>query len=1569
MSKTQDSIELTEEGLKKVQQRMSELEKPFNPDNKQGWSQDDLAQGSGTSVSTVKRFLNRKPITRQCIIKLTAALGIAPEEVVDLKVWNRTTATSQSARKSDIDWQDVCFTMLEPKRELASNLFTSGMGIKFELDDIHVPLGLVERPRKAQRRDDSSPEEGSRVYREEKEKITPIDYDDFFQQVLANQQSPKNNGKHLTIIGEPGAGKTTQLLKIADWVLDETEDLPIWISLGVVGEKPLQEYLLKDWLRDAAGKLDAAPPQWVEQLEQHLQDGRVWLLLDGADEMQVADPLGKLAEFVRVPLLKNVRVVLTCRLNLWDAAGNALSEFDTYKMLDFSYGDGKNSDQVKQFIDKWFANSSSALPYKEREQEASPRLGGTEGGQQLRKALDKTGKERIKDLARHPLRLALLCFTWQSGRGLPDTKAELYEMFVEALYVLKKGVFPTTSAQQRDLNAAFGQLALKAIDKGFKSLLPHSLVYEELKRPHPELFELADKLGWLNQIGGDPLKPVYAFFHPTFQEYFAACEIPKKENWHFFLKHSDKPTEGIYRIFAPKWKEVFLLWLGQPEKEVPYKQKEELIQALVTFEGDCRDFYHYQAYCLASSGLAEFRTCSLSKVILEQIVKWSFGYFDSDRQQWGDFLEPIKNLARTALQETNRTIASNALIKRLLTISNADNLDPLKDKDNRWLVLETFLEKIIVDNQDVIEYITEFLYSSQDESVCLEAISILKKIAPVNRGAISVLTQLLHPSQNKDIRLEAALSLTELDTGNFQALAALIELFPTYLKADKDVFTCGKVWRIRNALGNIKQEQLKINKYLIPLLSINYNEIIRLESANILAKVGSFRAEVSTTLWNLIHNTQSCDIVISALETLSEAEPDNTQVISAQKTLFIYLLQNNKQNDMSRLYYAQKLGKIAPSNPETIAALLELLQTSKDDYIHEEAIKSLGEIASDNSQANEALNKLLHPSQKKSIRLETAKSLWKTDPNNWDVIETLLDLITSNWNSLHFEEELLPGKAANYLEEIAIGDSRVIATLIELLSTCQNDCWLIPEILGKIVLDKQEAVVPLKKLLHSNQDEESRLLAAESLLEIDQDNPDAVKALTELVDITQNSSICWCAAKDLWKIGYGNEKTLNILIEQICDSTSDEYGYSYTRSLLLDNLAKNESLDVINPIINLFEDTSKTQDARLGAIWLLRDIGNDCSEVITALIRCLNTEPDLEIRRSAASTLVAISADNQRFVDILTHLRDTDPDPKICCMAASALLESSPGNRKLIEQAIEPLTKWLLCISQFEDERLDTAKNLEQIDPGNPDAINVMVEVLLFSEDWEGIEYEYYSRPSAIKSAAAHLKDIRKIEGLTLIVKQLKDWLLDQNNENDKRRRSVCLKVLLHCAQNMSYLDFYQAWHSQPTSTHPETPDNIPVGNSAEAQILELQNINFKQLQSTDYTFPLIINLLSFKEETEQEAIAQKICTKIYKHHAVQIPGKPPTVKNDAELQQHLFEIQDKLQRPNLALVLYIKDTNGFHEPTEEAIAFCQKLADPDLGVHITWITNQHLEPPLKDILPNSPKLIARIQSWIDEIV
>lgn len=117
---------------------------------------------------------------------------------------------SRSQPKGDINWQRVCRTYLQLHRSLASNVFSAGMGIRFALDELHIPLGLVERQQKSQHWEDSDPELGSRVYQEEKSIPIdiPIDYDDFFDRVLARGQSPKSEGSRLAIIGEPGAGKT-----------------------------------------------------------------------------------------------------------------------------------------------------------------------------------------------------------------------------------------------------------------------------------------------------------------------------------------------------------------------------------------------------------------------------------------------------------------------------------------------------------------------------------------------------------------------------------------------------------------------------------------------------------------------------------------------------------------------------------------------------------------------------------------------------------------------------------------------------------------------------------------------------------------------------------------------------------------------------------------------------------------------------------------------------------------------------------------------------------------------------------------------------------------------------------------------------------------------------------------------------------------------------------------------------------------------------------------------------------------------------------------------------------------
>ena len=93
---------------------------------------------------------------------------------------------------------------------------------------------------------------------------------------------------------------------------------------------------------------------------------------------------------------------------------------------------------------------------------------------------------------------------------------------------------------------------------------------------------LALQLGWLNNVGvaiKSPEKRVYAFFHPTFEEYFAACAI---EDWDFFLprNHKDRSVAGKqYRIFEPQWKQVMLLWLGR--EDIEKEDKQQFIEALI----------------------------------------------------------------------------------------------------------------------------------------------------------------------------------------------------------------------------------------------------------------------------------------------------------------------------------------------------------------------------------------------------------------------------------------------------------------------------------------------------------------------------------------------------------------------------------------------------------------------------------------------------------------------------------------------------------------------------------------------------------------------------------------------------------------------------------------------------------------------------------------------------------------------------------------------------------------------------------------------------------------------------
>jgi HEAT repeat protein/energy-coupling factor transporter ATP-binding protein EcfA2 len=953
-----------------------------------------------------------------------------------------------------IDWREICRAAAQTKRQAANTFFANDLGRKINLDDIHVPLGLIERQQKPQRRDDFSPQIGSQAY-QEAEKLTPLSYDEFCQKVLANSDSPKSKGKRLAVIGEPGAGKTTQLLKIGDRILAETEYLPVWISLAEV-KKPLCQYLIEDWLRIAAGKLDAAPAEWVKEFNELLSEGKIWLLLDGADEMGIADSLGTLSPQLRERVFDKVRIVISCRLNIWDATGNSLSDFDTYRMLDFSYGDGENSDQVKLFIDRWFTPLNPPLPRGETSPIPNllPRvettsilappltkggLGGvlrakettsipapplTKGGlgANLRAALDEPGKERIKDLVRNPLRLFLLCLTWEFGQQkLPDTKAELYEVFVAALYDFKKQAFPTTAAQRTNLNAALGKLALTAIEAGYKSILPDWFVREHLAQPHPELFEKAIDLGWLNRVGVDaenPLKSVYAFYHPSFQEYFAACEI---EDWHFFLNHvPQNPQQGIYRIFERQWKEVMLLWMGR--KDVDREEKEAFIKALVEFDDGCKYCYDYRAYFLAAILINEFKDCSLADEIVGLIVLFGWGVFYIEKQNPQTLLYLIAQGAKAVLPESDRIRASRALTELIRTFGEEWNRLEAADS----------LGKIDKINPDAIAALTELLGTSENAHIQLSAAVSLREIGKGNSDIIAALTKLISTSENKYTRRLAAESLGEIDEGNPDAVATLIELISTSEK-----------------------------KY------------IWLPAAISLGGIGKSNPDAIAALTELIRTSEDEDTRLCVAQILGEIDEANPDAIAA----LTKLIRRTTEDENIRGWAAGSLGKIGKANPDAIAVLTELIRTSKDGYIRREAAEKLGEIDKGNPDAIATLTELIRTSENEYIRGQAAESLGKIDEGNPDAIATLTELIRTS------KKKLIRREAVKSLGEIGKNNPNAIATLTQLILTSKN--------------------------------EKTLQIAADSLWKIGKGNPDAIATLTQLIRTSENKHIQREAADSL----------------------------------------------------------------------------------------------------------------------------------------------------------------------------------------------------------------------------------------------------------------------------------------------------------------------------------------------------------------------------------------------------------------------------------------------------------------------
>lgn len=238
------------------------------------------------------------------------------------------------------------------------------------------------------------------------------------------------NNKRVYILGKPGAGKTTFLkyltLRACVQAYQELIPItPIFVSLKEWSDSKLElmPYLVHQF--DVCAFPDANA--FIEHL---LKKGQALVLFDGLDEVsqegeQRASLIRTLTDFAKK--YPENRICLTCRIAATDYS---FEQFAYLEIADFT------EKQMRHFASKWYKS---------------------EPGKHARflKEFDKPEHEGLRELARTPLLMALLCLAFDETLSFPTRRIDLYKEALEAL--LKK--WDVSRGIERNRDAIYRKLS------------------------------------------------------------------------------------------------------------------------------------------------------------------------------------------------------------------------------------------------------------------------------------------------------------------------------------------------------------------------------------------------------------------------------------------------------------------------------------------------------------------------------------------------------------------------------------------------------------------------------------------------------------------------------------------------------------------------------------------------------------------------------------------------------------------------------------------------------------------------------------------------------------------------------------------------------------------------------------------------------------------------------------------------------------------------------------------------------------------------------------------------------
>lgn len=369
------------------------------------------------------------------------------------------------------------------------------------------------------------------------------------------------NYSRITIVGNPGAGKTTVSSDVTAGVAEGSvvirgkKYLPIFVQL-----RALRDFLESD--KHATKSLHDLASEALERhgfanaremLTRKLHAGECLLVLDGFDEL--ADHDGTLQQRLanKVKDLADSadsenRLVLTSR-----SAGYVPAWFAGFAVLEMTE---LSPEQAKQFAQGWFGAGNQARAGK------------------LCSALDES--PRLQLLAANPLMMAIICYVYGTRPSdddfIPRRRVDLYDRCVEALIVewdrsrgvRRDALFPNQEIETVLCHVAYEALQQGQIDFSREALL--TMIRTNLPKANRRIYEdgsfleeVLEHTGLFKVKGRDKV----GFLHLTFQEYLAAQVIAEQVQVGAAKKALHEELAAVVaNAINPAWQEPIALAAG-----------------------------------------------------------------------------------------------------------------------------------------------------------------------------------------------------------------------------------------------------------------------------------------------------------------------------------------------------------------------------------------------------------------------------------------------------------------------------------------------------------------------------------------------------------------------------------------------------------------------------------------------------------------------------------------------------------------------------------------------------------------------------------------------------------------------------------------------------------------------------------------------------------------------------------------------------------------------------------------------------------------------------------------------